>query len=84
MLLHPTLLRSAPEMASLEILAAVLQATRAALATSHPCLEADPPCSAPLAPCRLADSLCYQIDVLDNAILNYQALVLAAIHDNLP
>lgn len=41
-----------------------------------------------LAPCRFADSLCYQIDELDNAILNYQALVLAAIdsdsNDNLP
>jgi hypothetical protein len=75
-------------MASLEILAAVLQATRAALATSHPCLEADPPCSAPLAPCRFADSLCYQIDELDNAILNYQALVVAALdsdnNDNPP
>jgi hypothetical protein len=72
MLLDPALVRSAPEMASLEILALVLQASLVALTAAHPCLESDGPPYGALAPCRLAEAIHNGIDELDNAIIHYR------------
>lgn len=75
MLLDSALVRSAPEMASLEILALVLRASLVALTAAHPCLESDGPRCSALAPCRLAEAIHDGIDELDNAILRYRAVV---------
>jgi hypothetical protein len=73
MLLDPALVRSVPELASLETLTLVLQAALVALTAAHPCLECDgPPCGA-FAACHLAYAIHDRIDELDNAILNYRA-----------
>ena len=73
MLLDPALVRSVPELASLETLSLVLQTALVALTAAHPCLECDgPPCDA-FAPCHLAHAIHDRIDELDNAILNYRA-----------
>ena len=77
--LHPDLVRSAPELASLETLAGVLETTLVALVAAHPCIEADFPCSASLAPCRLADVIHNRIAELDNALLDYRASVEGAL-----
>ncbi len=79
MLLDLALFRSAPELASLEILAGVLRATLAALTAAHPCLESDGPRCRSHAPCRLADSIHDGIDELDNAIIQYRSVVEAAL-----
>ena len=75
MLLDPALVRSAPEMASLEILALVLRATLVALTAAHPCLESDGSQCGALAPCRLAEAIHDGIHELDNAIIHYRAVV---------
>ena len=67
MLLDTALVRSAPEMASLEILAGVLEATLVALVAAHPCLESDGPCACALAPCRFADAIHVPRSVARNA-----------------
>lgn len=75
MLLEPALVRSAPELASLETLCLVLQASLVALTAAHPCIERDgPPCAA-FAPCHLAHAIHDGIDELQNAILLYRAVV---------
>ncbi len=73
MLLGLALVRSAPELASLEILARVLEAALVALAAAHPCIASGRPCRSALAPCHLAVTIHDRIDELDNAILNYRA-----------
>ena len=74
-LIDPALVRSAPELGSLEILTGVLEVTLVALTAAHPCLESGTPCCRPLAPCCLAEATHYRIDELYNAILNYRAVV---------
>ncbi len=75
MLLDLDLVRSAPELASLEILARVLQAALVALGAAHPCLASDRDCPGRLAPCHLAAAIHFRIDELDNAIIHYRAHV---------
>lgn len=85
MLLDLALVRSAPELASLEILASVLEAALVALAAAHPCLVSGPVCRCSLAPCHLAAAIRDRIDELDNAIINYRADVeesLSAEHES--
>lgn len=67
------LLRSAPELASLEILSHVLEVTLVAIRAAHPCLDSGRVCHGSLAPCHLAAKLHDCIDELDNAIINYRA-----------
>ena len=81
MLLNRALLRSAPELASLEILVGVLEATLAALGAAHPCLEAECTCATSLAPCHLAAAIHNRIDELDSAIIHYRATVEDALND---
>ena len=71
----PVLVRSAPELASIDILAGVLEATIVALIASHPCLEIECRCVRPLAPCTLAVAILEHIYQLDNAIIHYRAVV---------
>lgn len=81
MLLDPALVRSAPELATLETLALVLQTALVTLTAAHPCLERDgPPCGA-LAPCHLARAIHDGIDELDNAINYYRAVVEDVLND---
>jgi hypothetical protein len=75
MLLDPTLVRSAPELASLEILARVLEAALVALAAAHPCIESHRRCRGCLAPCHIAAAIHDRIDELDNAIIHYRVTV---------
>ena len=79
MLLDPALVRSAPELACLEILTGVLEATLIAIVATHPCIESQTPCACPLAPCCCADTIHNRIHELDNAILGYRAVVEAAL-----
>lgn len=79
MLLDIALFRSAPELASLEILARVLRATLAALTAAHPCLESDDARCCGLAPCRFAQAIHNGIDELNGAIIEYRAVVEAAL-----
>ncbi len=81
MLLDLALVRSAPELASLEILARVLEAALVALAAAHPCLESDRACGGSLAPCYLAAAIHDRIDELDNAIIHYRATVEESLSD---
>ena len=73
MLLDLDLVRSAPELASLEILARVLEAALVALAAAHPCIASGCACRGSLATCHLAAAIHDRIDELDNAILHYRA-----------
>jgi hypothetical protein len=75
MTLDPTVVRSAPELAAIEILSDVLEVAIVALIASHPCLEHDRPCHCPLAPCSLADAIFNRIYELDNAIIHYRDVV---------
>ena len=80
MLLDIALFRSAPELASLEILARVLRATLAALTAAHPCLvESHNARCCGLAPCRFAQTIHNGIDELNDAIIEYRAVVEAAL-----
>lgn len=79
-LLDAPLVRSAPELASLETLVLVLRASLVALTAAHPCLESDRMRCGALAPCRLARAIHNLIDPLDDAILDYRAAVEDELH----
>lgn len=74
-----SIVQSAPELATLEILARVLDGAITVLVSSHPCLESDIPCHYPFAPCHRADNIYNCIHELGNAILAYRAAIAAAI-----